>query len=125
MNIELVNEQNYEMLVEWWKGYSWSAIPFKMLPKIGFIVNNTVAGFIYSTDSKICMIEWIIGNPKSSKEERKIALDGLLAVLCSTAKELGYTHCFTYTKNLSLINTLEQNEFKKTDEQMVHFIRSL
>lgn len=125
MKIELVNEQNYEMLVEWWKGYSWPSVPFNMLPKIGFIVNDTVAGFIYSTDSNICLIEWIIGNPKSSKEERKKSLIQLLNTLCNTAKDMGYNHCFTYTKNTGLINSLELVGFKKTDEQMVHFMRSL
>lgn len=125
MKIELVDEQNYEILTEWWKGYSWPVVPFAMLPKIGFIVNDTVAGFIYSTDSKICMVEWIVGNPKSVKEERKKALEELLTLLCSTAKEMGYTHCFTYTKNSGLINTLMQSGFQKTDEQMVHFMRSL
>lgn len=125
MKIELVNEKNYELLVEWWKGYSWPVVPLAMLPKIGFIVNDVVAGFIYSTDSKICMIEWIIGNPRSSKEDRKKGLNELLMLLCNTAKELGYTHCFTYTKNSGLIKVLEKSDFKKTDEQMVHFMRSL
>lgn len=125
MKIELVNEQNYKMLVEWWEGYSWPIIPFSMLPKIGFIVNGVVAGFIYSTDSKICVIEWIIANPKTIKEERKKSLEELLTLLCNTAKDMGYTHCFTYTKNSGLINTLELSGFKKTDENMVHFMRSL
>jgi len=125
MKIELVNEQNYNKLVEWWKGYSWPVIPFVMLPKIGFIVNDVVAGFIYSTDSKVCMIEWIVGNPSCSKEVRKQSLKELLSVLCNTAKEMGYTCCFTYTKNSGLISSLEQAGFQKTDEQMVHFMRSL
>lgn len=125
MKIELVNQENYNILKQWWEGYSWPVIPFEMLPKIGFIVDNVVAGFIYSTDSKICLIEWIIGNPDSDKNERKKALNNLLNVLCNTAKEMGYTHCFTYTKNSGLINALKLNEFKKTDEQMIHFMRGL
>lgn len=125
MKIELVDQQNYNKLTKWWEGYSWPSIPYEMLPKIGFIANDCVAGFIYSTDSKICVIEWIIGDPTADKDKRKESLNLLLDQLCSTAKKMGYNFCFTYTKNSGLITTLEQNNFKKTDENMIHFIRGL
>lgn len=125
MKIELVNEQNYEMLVEWWKGHNWGIIPYSMLPKIGFIVEDTVAGFIYSTDSEICLIEWIISDPKSEKLKRKECVDILLKTLCSTAKEMGFKIGYTYTKNKGLIENLEKNLFEKTDFDVIHFIRRL
>lgn len=48
MQVTPVNSENYIILTEWWKGHEWPAIPFKMLPKIGYIVNNEIVGFIYS-----------------------------------------------------------------------------
>jgi hypothetical protein len=125
MKIELVNEQNYSMLVEWWKEHNWGIVPFSMLPKIGFIVDGTVAGFIYSTDSQVCLIEWIISDPKSEKLKRKKCLDYLLSVLCETAKDMGFKMGYTYTKNKGLIENLEKNGFQQTDTDVVHFIRRL
>ncbi|NBO22950.1 hypothetical protein EBU94_06400 [bacterium] len=125
MQVTPVNSENYIILTEWWKGHEWPAIPFEMLPKIGYIVNNEVAGFIYSTDSSICMIEWIISDPKSNKDSRRKSLSFLLNFLCEKAKEMNYKMCFTYTKNLGLINNLESNKFLKTDSDMIHFVRSL
>jgi hypothetical protein len=125
MKIELVNEQNYSMLVEWWKQHNWSPVPLSMLPRTGFIVNDIVAGFIYSTDSNLCLIEWIISDPKSEKIKRKESLSVLLDTLCMAAKELGFNACFTYTKNKGLIETLQKNNFNETDKEMIHFIRSL
>lgn len=125
MKIELVNEQSYKVLVEWWKGHSWPIIPFNSLPKTGIIVDNTVAGFLYSTDSNVCMLEWVISNPKSEKLHRKECLDILFNELLSIAKNKGFEFCFTFVQNKGLIQSLEKNNFKKTDDNMVHFIRSL
>jgi len=125
MIIQPITKENYNVLVEWWKGYSWEAIPQECLPEIGFIVNDVVAGFIYKTDSNICLMEWIIGNPQADKDLRKKSISLLLNHLCDIAKNMGYKMCFTYTKNTSLIDSLEHNEFQKTDEQMIHFLRSL
>jgi hypothetical protein len=125
MKIDFVNEQNYGMLVEWWKGYSWPSIPYSMLPKTGIIVNDTVAGFIYATDSEMCLIEWIIGNPLADKKQRKECTAILFDTLCEIAKQMGYKHCFTYTKNTGLVDSLLKNKFNKTDDNMIHFMRSL
>ena len=125
MNIQLVNKENYNILVDWWKGHAWTPIPYDMLPKVGFIVNDSVAGFLYATDSSMCVIEWIVSDPKSDKNLRKESIKILLDHLCNEAKKLGFICCFTYTKNKGLIQKLQENNFIKTDEDMIHFIRSL
>lgn len=123
MKIELVDNENYKILEKWWLGHNWPPVPRSMLPKIGFIVNDTVAGFIYTTDSEICIIEWIISDPESHKIKRKESLDFLLKLLCDTAKDLGFKACFTYAKNGGLMQSLEKIGYEKTDEQMTHFIK--
>lgn len=125
MKIESVNKENYSMLVKWWEGHKWPIIPFESLPKIGIIVNDTVAGFLYSTDSNVCMLEWIISDPNSDKQKRKESLVILIDRVCSMAKDMGFKFCFTYVKNKGLMNTLTENSFTKTDEEMIHFVRSL
>jgi hypothetical protein len=125
MKIELVDEKNYNMLVEWWKGHEWPIIPFDSLPKTGIIVNDIVAGFLYSSDSNVCMLEWIISDPNSDKEKRKESLNILIDKICHIAKDMGFKYCFTFVKNKGLINTLKENSFNKTDEEMIHFVRSL
>lgn len=125
MKIEPVTQENYKVLVEWWKSHGWDAIPFDILPKIGYIINDNVAGFLYSTDSTMAIMEWFISNPNSTKEERNENLNILINFLSEIAKDLGFKTCFTYTVNKGLINKLENNGFLKTDENMVHLVRRL
>lgn len=123
MSIRLFNLSDYEMLSSWWKQHEWPSIPLSFLPKIGIIVGDCVAGFIYSTDSKICWLEFIISDPKCEQKKRQDALNLLIQEASNTAKDLGYEVIFTSVSHKGLIEKYKNNGFKVTDNNMTNLMR--
>lgn len=123
MSIRLFNSSDYEMLSSWWKQHEWPSIPLSFLPKIGIIVDDCVAGFIYSTDSKICWLEFIISDPKCEQKKRQDALNLLIQEASNTAKDLGYEVIFTLASHKGLIEKYKNNGFKVTDNNMTNLMR--
>ena len=69
--------------------------------------NNTpiVAGFLYKTNSKGVLLEWIISNPKYKEEDRQVAIELLINGAENVSKELGYKYMFSIGRNKHLIET--------------------
>jgi len=118
------NDNDYITLCEWWVEHKWGVIPMNCLPKVGFVVNNICAGFLYQTDSKIAWLEWIISNPQSNKEERDVALDLLINQLLITAKELGFKLVFTSVKHPKLKERYLEHGFLITENNSTEMVRN-
>lgn len=117
-----IEESDYPVLCEWWKGHKWPPIPAPMLPQTGLIIPGYCAGFVYRTDSSIAMIEWIISNPKAAREHRSQALDELIQALVNKARDLGYSAAFSFIKHPLLLKRYEKTGFTVTDQGMIHGI---
>ena len=86
MNIRRLTDKDWDTLVSWWSNWpKWKAPVKDFLPengKGGLIVeiNDTpvVAGFIYLTNSKTALLEWIVSNPKYRESDRKAAIELLI-----------------------------------------------
>tara|TARA_R110002167_G_scaffold22589_1_gene80834 strand:+ start:92 stop:499 length:408 start_codon:yes stop_codon:yes gene_type:complete len=113
LNIRRLKESDWGTLVSWWDEWpEWTAPPKDFLPDNGtggFIVenNNTpiVAGFLYKTNSKGVLLEWIISNPKYKEEDRQVAIELLINGAENVSKELGYKYMFSIGRNKHLIET--------------------
>ena len=88
------------------------APPKTFLPdngKGGFIVekNNigVVAGFVYMTNSKAALLEWIISNPEYRESDRKDAIELLINAVEHVLKDQGIKHIFSIGRNKHLIET--------------------
>jgi hypothetical protein len=125
MNIKPFEESDHPLLCSWWEEHGWAPVSLNMLPKIGYIVDDICAGFLYINDSKLCHLEWIIADPKSDKNKRSEALNVLISTLCFTAKEYGCEAVFTATKHKSLIERYKSNGFFITDLDMTHLIKRI
>ena len=86
-NVRKLTEQDYSMLVDWWKWWRWSPPSKNLLPDNGtggiIIEKNNipvVAGFLYFTNSEMVLLEWIISNPKYKESDRKDAIEMLINV---------------------------------------------
>jgi len=123
--ITLFTKDDYPKLIEWWKMHNWTPPAYDMLPKIGFIIDGYCAGFLYQTDSKVALLEFIIANPNSDKEKRSGCLDELINVLLSTAQEMGYTRVFSSIQHPKLIERYNKHGFLQTDTNMTNFIKVL
>lgn len=125
MKIELVNEQNYEMLVEWWNGWNLPVTPRSFIPKNSFIVSNVCAGFIYKLDSTpMWWIEGIISNPAiEDKNIKKQALTLLIFELEKVAKVNGGELILSSTPRESLNFLFLESGFNNTPEKYFHLAR--
>ena len=71
----------------------------ELLPETGFIVPGVAAAFMYRTDSKIALFDGCISNPYATKQERKEALDIIMAELVHEASHQGFHVALTMTKH--------------------------
>ncbi len=112
MNTRRLKEEDYNTLKEWWDFWpDWEAPPRDLLPNNGtggVIVEKQgipiVAGFLYTTNSKMVLLEWVISNPEYRESDRKDAIYILITACEKIIKDLGYTYAVTITRNQHLIN---------------------
>ena len=112
MNIRKLQESDYKILEKWWKVWDWPPIEKDFLPENGtggLMVQAKdgtpiVAGFLYMTNSKAVLLEWIISNPEYREPDRDAAITSLImgaeAVVLNADKE----YMFTIGRNQKLIN---------------------
>lgn len=117
--------KDYAAVSAWWTAHKWPAIPQDCLPKTGFIVDGLAAGFLYRSDSSICWLEWIIGNPQSDKLLRNEALDQVIAALICEAQRLGARMIFTSVVHPRLIERYQKHGFIVSESGMTNLVRSL
>ena len=113
LNIRRLNDDDYSTLVKWWDAWpEWQAPPKTFLPDTGFIVekNNIgiVAGYVYMTNSKAALLEWIISNPEYRESDRKDAITLLIQAVERVLKDQGIKYIFSIGRNKKLIYTHKQ-----------------
>lgn len=123
--IRSYQSSDYYILCEWWNKQNWQAPDRNMLPKTGLIIENICAGFLYKTDSDVALLEFIIANPESNKEERSEALDLLINNLVNIAKESGYKAIFTSLQHTKLLERYKKHGFIETDKSMTNMIKRI
>ena len=93
-NLRAIQNQDYEkVLLKWWKDWGWEAPPKDFLPETGIIVSKNgvdiCAGFIYLTNSKVALTEFVVSNKEYREKDRGKALDFLLDCLLALAEQNG------------------------------------
>jgi hypothetical protein len=88
-------EKDYETLCDWWRDWNVPVHPPQALSSNGIIVSrdgvDICSGFLYSTDSYFCWIEFVTMNKKATKAQREGALELLGTLLINKAKFLGFS----------------------------------
>ena len=113
LNIRRLRESDWETLVQWWNEWpEWVNPPKDFLPDNGvgglMVEKNNlpiVAGFIYFTNSKGALLEWIVSNPKYKERDRKDAIELLIIGAEEVCKAQGFKYMFTIGRNKHLIET--------------------
>jgi len=111
-NARKLTDNDYELLVSWWKWWRWTPIPKNFLPDNGtggimIEKDNTpvVAGFIYYTNSDAVVVEWIISNPDYKDKNRKQAVEVLLNTIEKVCKKQGKQYMFSIGRSKQLVET--------------------
>lgn len=116
----------HSIIESWWKEHGWTPVHPSLLPSTGFIVwqglQPLAAGFLYLTDSKFCVLDWVLSAPKSDRIERGKALDLLLDSLIQAARTNEKSVIFTTVKHPRLIERYKAHGFITTDEQMTSMV---
>lgn len=122
-------ELDYIDAVTCWKQQEWPAIPLDLLPKTGIVVESDQSklafGWLYLTDSKMSILEFIVGNPNVSWQERDEAIHLVINALCLEAKGNGARSIFTSVNHPRLIERYKSQGFAETDRNMTNLIRNL
>ncbi len=121
MNIRRLTDKDWDTLVSWWSNWpKWQAPVKDFLPengKGGLIVEKDnkpiVAGFIYLTNSKTALLEWIVSNPKYREADRKQAIELLITGAENLVKSLEYKYLFAVMQHKGLIETHEKLGWNK------------
>ena len=117
LSIRKLEESDWDTLVDMWNGWDdWKGNnPTKdLLPENGtggYIVEKNgkavVAGFLYTTNSKACWIEWVVSDKKYRGKDRKQAITMLIQGTESVAKASGFSVVFSIGRNKGLIESFE------------------
>ncbi len=132
MNTRTLTESDWETLSDWWKAWNWPVMAKDMLPDNGtggiMVENegeNIVAGFLYWSNSKLVWLDWIISNPKVSRDIRQEAIKKLILTAEHMTKEAGSKYMMSISRSNSLLKTHEQMGWsvdKKPSHEMIKVI---
>lgn len=119
--------EHYPTLSAWWRDQRWPPVPLDMLPELGLVVTDDheahAAGWLYTTNSPIALIEWLVGNPNSSHETRGQALDTLIEALTRAAHSRGFRHVWSSLVHDRLIERYKRLGFTVADKHATNMIR--
>tara|TARA_R100001086_G_scaffold198320_1_gene114655 strand:- start:423 stop:833 length:411 start_codon:yes stop_codon:yes gene_type:complete len=113
MNIRKLQDSDYETLLLWWEQWpEWQAPARDFLPDNGtggLMVQAKdgtpiVAGFLYMTNSKAVLLEWIISNPEYREPDRDAAITALIMGAEAVVLNADKKYMFTIGRNNKLIN---------------------
>jgi len=113
LNIRKLNEDDWDILTKWWDAWpEWVTPGREFLPedgKSGLMVEKNgepvMAGFLYFTNSKAVLLEWIISDPEYRDNDRKDALELLITTSETYCKNLGFKYMFSIGRNEQLMET--------------------
>ncbi len=122
-------ERDYEEISTWWKAHGWSPVSPDLLPKRGFVAEydgvKVCAIWLYLTDSKLALCEYLISNPQSDKTIRRDAIRRVTNKALRVAKDQGFRICWTFFNHPGLVKTYGDLGFTETDKGLTHMIKHL
>ena len=108
--------------------HNFPAFAYPILPESVFVCYNEDKEVLYSmwayqTDSCLLWLGFPVSNLDIKPENRIGAFDYLISEIEQWAKRQNYLFIFTTTGNKSVVNALENNEFKIGDTNVDHYYK--
>lgn len=133
MNIRKLVESDYEILRKWWEAWpDWHAPAKEFLPDNGtggFMVEKDgrpiVAGFVYITNSKAVLFEWVVSDPEYREDDREMAIVCLIKTVEKIVKDWGYKYMFTIGRTKNLIEKHRDLGWHVDDKPSYEIVKTL
>lgn len=109
--VERFEYEHWAPINEWFKERAAVCPPWHLLPRVGYVVPNVAAGFLYLADGGLGFLEHYISNPRMPLAKRKEALGAITEKLIVEAKAQGVKKLFALTNNKSIMGYCNQFEF--------------
>jgi hypothetical protein len=127
-NLRSVSKEDYEdVLVKWWKDWGWEPPPLDFLPETGLIVSkgnvDICAGFLYLTNSKVALTEFVVSNKDYKESDRGEAIDFLLDCILELANQNGCKYAHVILKNKSLLQKYKRAGYIESDKNVIELIK--
>lgn len=88
------HEQDYPLLVEWWKAWKHHTPPMDELPPTGLMVYEydkpIFCAFLVLTNTKYAYVETGAANPTTTWQKREECIEALEHAFSTIAKDMGY-----------------------------------
>jgi hypothetical protein len=123
-------DRDYDMLVSWWAGHGWTALPKHALNTLGVIcavdgVDTAAAFLLMSNSTGVAMLEWLVTNPDANVRAAYLAIPTVTAFIESEAARMNYGVLLTACRQPSLVRMYERSGFTVTDRNVTHMIKIL
>lgn len=134
LDVRILDSSDYdEILVGWWKDWGFTPPSKEFLPSNAtggcMIIDGdepVCAGFLYTTNSNIAWVDWIISNKNYRKKpERKEAISLLILTLTNLAKNLGNKYAYSLMDSKRLVEIYESLGYKKSASYTEELIKIL
>ena len=130
--IRILTEADYITLVEWWKWFRFPAPEKEFLPNNGtggiMVEKDGVeicAGFIYFTNSKFSLLEYVVSNPDYRDIDRNDAVQLLVSELTELARRKGFKAVFSSLKHENLMKNYEACGYSRGSNNTTEMIIKL
>lgn len=123
-----VEAEHYALLCAWWTWHEFAPVNQLLLPKRGQVIYSgetpICAAFLYSSDSAIGWIEFVVANPDAGARSVARGIDLLLESLIALSQSIGQACLFTSTNRRGLVRKYERAGFKVGDTQTTQLVRA-
>lgn len=112
LNIRELNESDYDLLSKWWNDWGWTPVEKDMLPANGtggLMIEKDgepiLAGFIFWTNAKWAILDYIVSDKTSSPRHRQHCLESLIVFAEEMVERADYKYLYSFTQHTGLIKT--------------------
>lgn len=111
MEARLIDKSDHSNLKEWYHKHNLDAPPEQYYPSWGLIVEGVAAGFLFATDTALCMLDGYITNPEATSVDRNKAIALITGELLEISKEQGFQRVMVFSKEDSIIKRAKNLKF--------------
>jgi len=127
-DVRAVVDSDYDnILVNWWKDWGWTPPPKDFLPSTGLIVSkdgvDICAGFLYLTNSKVALTEFVVSNKDYKEKDRSDAIQFLLDCIVVLAEDNGCKYAHVILKNKSLVEKYKETGYIVSDDNVTEMVK--